>query len=185
MGGEKTIRTDVRIIAATNKILEDEVERGSFRKDLFFRLSVVPVHLPALHERKEDIPVLAEHFLKKYAKKNNRLLRGFLPDAMDSLMRYDWPGNVRELENVIERSVILSRDELVTQDTLPVNIKGSANEDIPTAVNVLVGRSIKDVEKELILKTLEQTNHNITHTAEILGLTRRGLQYKLKELGNK
>jgi two-component system, NtrC family, response regulator HydG len=182
LGGEKTIRTDVRIIAATNKILEEEVERGNFRKDLFFRLSVVPVQLPALHERKEDIPLLAGHFLKKYAQKNNRLLRGFLPDAMDLLMRYDWPGNVRELENVVERAVILSRDELISKEVLPVNIRDTIKEEPDSGSNFLVGRSIKEVEKELILKTLEQTNNNITHAAEILGLTRRGLQYKLKEI---
>jgi two-component system response regulator HydG len=185
LGGEKTIRTDVRIIAATNKILEEEVSEGNFRKDLFFRLSVVPVHLPTLRERKEDIPALAEHFLKKYAEKNNRLLRGFAPAAMDLLMRYDWPGNVRELENVVERAVILSMEEFILPDSLPHNIKQSAVEPNTSATDALVGRSIKDVEKELILNTLEQSGNNITRAAEILGLTRRGLQYKLKEMNIK
>jgi two-component system response regulator HydG len=185
LGGEKTIRTDVRIIAATNKNLEEEVSEGNFRKDLFFRLSVVPVHVPSLSERKEDILALAEHFLKKYAEKNNRLLRGFMPAAMDLLMRYDWPGNVRELENAVERSVILSREEFVPPDALPLNIRKTAEESDTSVTDALVGRSIKDVEKELILKTLEQTGHNITRAAEILGLTRRGLQYKLKEMGVK
>lgn len=185
LGGEKTINTDVRIIAATNKNLEEEVEKEDFRKDLFFRLSVVPVHLPALRERKEDIPVLAEHFLKKYAEKNNRLLRGLSPAALDLLMRYDWPGNIRELENVVERAVILSQEEFIPPDLLPLNIKQSAEETDMSSADALVGRSIKDVEKELIIKTLERNGHNITHAAETLGLTRRGLQYKLKELGIK
>ncbi|NOX90027.1 MAG: sigma-54-dependent Fis family transcriptional regulator [Calditrichaeota bacterium] len=186
LGGEKTLRVDVRIIAATNKNLEKEVEEGRFRKDLYFRLSVVPVHLPALRERKEDIPALAEHFLKKYAEKNQRLIRGFTPEALDLLMRYEWPGNVRELENTIERAVILSRDEMITAAVLPNNLKKDFDsQEKETVADALVGRSIKDVEKELILKTLEQTGHNITRAAEILGITRRGLQYKLKELGIK
>ena len=185
LGGEKTLKVDVRVIAATNKNLEEEVEKGTFRKDLFFRLSVVPVHLPALRERKEDIPVLAEHFLKKYAEKNNRLLRGFTPLAMDLLMRYDWPGNVRELENVIERAVILSREQFITPEALPANVRMVDAKNNESLAEGLVGRSIKEVEKELIIKTLEQTGHNITRAAEILGLTRRGLQYKLKELGLK
>ena len=183
LGGEKTIKTDVRLIAATNKNLEKEVEQGTFRKDLYFRLSVVPVYLPALRERKEDIPLLAEHFLKKYAEKNNRLIRGFTPQAMDLLMRYEWPGNVRELENVIERAVILSRNELILPETLPANLRNSTKNAEDLTTESLVGRSIREVEKELILKTLEQTGNNITRAAEILGLTRRGLQYKLKELG--
>ena len=185
LGGEKTLKVNVRVIAATNKNLEEEVEKGTFRKDLFFRLSVVPVHLPALRERKEDIPVLAEHFLKKYAEKNNRLLRGFTPQAMDLLMRYDWPGNVRELENVIERAVILSREQFITPEALPANVRMVDAQNNQSLADGLVGRSIKEVEKELIIKTLEQTGHNITRAAEILGLTRRGLQYKLKELGLK
>jgi len=186
MGGEKTIKVDVRIIAATNKDLEKEVEAGRFREDLYFRLSVVPVHLPPLRERKEDIPFLAEHFLKKYAEKNHRLLKGITPAAMDLLMRYHWPGNVRELENVIERAVIMSREEWITPEALPANLKKyqSAEED-ESITEKLVGRSIKEVEKELILKTLEETGHNITRAAEILGITRRGLQYKLKEFGIK
>ncbi|HGY56741.1 MAG TPA: sigma-54-dependent Fis family transcriptional regulator, partial [Caldithrix abyssi] len=185
LGGEKTIRTDVRIIAATNKNLEEEVENGNFRKDLYFRLSVVPVQLPALRERKEDIPVLAEYFLKKYAEKNNRLLRGFTPQSMDLLMRYHWPGNVRELENIVERAVILSREEYITPEALPMNIRQTLEKPQQQETDSFVGRSIKDVERDLIKKTLEQTGHNITRSAEILGLTRRGLQYKLKELGLK
>ncbi|MCF6335782.1 MAG: sigma-54 dependent transcriptional regulator [Spirochaetales bacterium] len=102
LGGEQSIKTDVRIIAATNKNLEEEIQQGKFRKDLFFRLSVVTVHIPPLNERKEDIPAIADYFLKKYTKKNNRLINGFTPAAIDLFMRYEWPGNVRELENIVE-----------------------------------------------------------------------------------
>ncbi len=185
LGGEKTVQVDVRIIAATNKDLDAEVSADRFRKDLFFRLSVVPITLPPLRERKEDIPPLAEHFLIKYAEKNHRLLRGFAPAALDLLMRYDWPGNVRELENVIERAVIMSREKMITPEALPAGLKSLAQDRHDSLTDAFVGRSIKDVEKELIIKTLEQTGHNITHAAELLGLTRRGLQYKLKELGIK
>jgi len=183
LGGEKTVRVDVRIIAATNKDLDVEVAEGRFRKALFFRLSVVPITLPPLRERKEDIPPLAEHFLEKYAEKNHRLLRGFAPAALDLLMRYDWPGNVRELENVIERAVIMSREKMITPEALPASLQNLAENRSDSLGDAMVGRSIKEVEKELIIKTLEQTGHNITRAAELLGITRRGLQYKLKELG--
>ncbi len=182
LGGNKTIKVNVRIIAATNKNLEEEVEKGRFRKDLFFRLSVVPIDLPPLRERREDLPLLADYFLKKYAKKNNRLIKGFVPSAIDMLLRYQWPGNVRELENVIERAVIISREDMITPDALPNALKNNADGEVDDAFDNLAGRLIKDVEKELIIKTLEQTNHNITQAAKLLGITRRGLQYKLKEL---
>ncbi len=182
LGGNKTIKVNVRIIAATNKNLEEEVEKGRFRKDLFFRLSVVPIDLPPLRERKEDLPLLADYFLKKYAKKNNRLIKEFVPSAVDMLLRYHWPGNVRELENVIERAVIISREDMIIPDALPNALKNNADGEVDDSFDNLAGRPIKDVEKELIIKTLEQTNHNITQAAKLLGITRRGLQYKLKEL---
>lgn len=182
LGGNKTIKVNVRIIAATNKNLEEEVEKGRFRKDLFFRLSVVPVYLPPLRERREDLPLLADYFLKKYAKKNKRLIKGFVPSAIDMLLRYQWPGNVRELENVIERAVIISREDMITPDALPNALKNNPDGEADNSFDNLAGRLIKDVEKELIIKTLEQTNHNITQAAKLLGITRRGLQYKLKEL---
>ncbi|HED37874.1 MAG TPA: sigma-54-dependent Fis family transcriptional regulator, partial [Ignavibacteria bacterium] len=162
LGGNKTIKVNVRIIAATNKNLEEEVEKGRFRKDLFFRLSVVPVYLPPLRERREDLPLLADYFLKKYAKKNKRLIKGFVPLAIDMLLRYQWPGNVRELENVIERAVIISREDMITPDALPNALKNNADGEVDDPFDNLSGRLIKDVEKELIIKTLEQTNHNIT-----------------------
>lgn len=185
LGGDNSLHVDVRVIAATNKDLEKEVQKGNFRQDLFFRLGVVPIEIPPLRERKEDIALLAEHFLKQFAQKNQRLIKGFSPAAIDLLMRYHWPGNVRELENVVERAVILSRDAMITPQALPLAFKQLGEETSDNDMDKLVGRSLKEVEKELILKTLEETGHNITRTAEILGITRRGLQYKLKELGIK
>ncbi len=181
LGGEKTVKVDVRIIAATNKYLEKEVEEGNFRKDLFFRLSVVPITLPALRERKQDITLLAEFFLKKYAEKNSRIIKGFTPAALDKLMRYDWPGNVRELENVIERTVIMSFDQLIKPETLPDFANATTAPVIEREPVLQSGRSIKDVEKELILKTLESTDNNITRAAELLGISRRTLHNKINE----
>jgi len=176
---------DARVIAVTNKNLEEEVKKGNFRQDLYFRLGVVPIELPPLRERTKDIPLLADHFLKEYAQKNQRLIKGFTPEALDLLTRYSWPGNVRELENVVERAVILSRQEMVTPEALPLVFRQLTQKESELPVGELVGRSLKEVEKELVLKTLEETGHNITRAAEILGITRRRLQYKLKELGIK
>jgi len=181
VGGDKAIKVNVRIIAATNKELDKEVEEGNFRKDLFFRLSVVPITLPPLRKRKQDIPLLAEFFLKKYTKKNNRLISGFEPAALDKLMRYDWPGNVRELENVIERTVIMSFDQLIRHETLPDFLNSASNNKNGQNAELLPGRSIKDVEKELIINTLESTDSNITRAAELLGISRRTLHNKINE----
>ncbi|NOX66537.1 MAG: sigma-54-dependent Fis family transcriptional regulator [Chlorobi bacterium] len=181
VGGDKTIKVDVRIIAATNKELEKEVEEGNFRKDLFFRLSVVPITLPPLRKRKQDIPLLAEFFLKKYAKKNNRLIRGFTPAALDKLMRYDWPGNVRELENALERTVIMSYDQLIRPETLPDFLNSAEGNSNKQEAKLQPGHSIKDVEKQLIIKTLESTDNNITRAAELLGISRRTLHNKINE----
>ncbi len=185
VGGEKTIRVDVRIIAATNKDLQEEVKKNNFRLDLFYRLSVIPINIPPLRDRKEDITLLAEHFMKKYAKKNQRLIRKIAPQVIDMFMRYSWPGNIRELENVMQRAAILCKENTINTDVLPLAFKSLTETQTQASVDSLVGLSIKEVEKKLILKTLEQTNHNITRTAEILGVTRRGLQYKLTEMGIK
>jgi len=181
LGGGKTLQVDVRIVAATNCNLKAAIKDGGFREDLYFRLSVVTVELPPLRERREDIPALAEHFLRKYAEKNQRLVKGFAPKTLDIFLRYDWPGNIRELENTIERSVILCREEYVQPSCLPAQFQTLLGEESAAESGVRPGYSIREVEKELILKTLEQTGGNRTRTAEILGITRRALQYKLKE----
>jgi len=138
-----------------------------------------------LRDRKEDIPLLAEHFIQKYAEKNQQHIRKISPQVIDLFMRYSWPGNIRELENVIQRAVILCKEDTLIPDVLPATFKNLTNTQSRDSVDSLVGLSIKEVEKELVLRTLEQTNHNITRAAEILGITRRGLQYKLNELGIK
>jgi two-component system response regulator HydG len=183
LGSTKTVKVDIRIIAASNRNLEEEVKRGAFRDDLFYRLNVVPIEVPPLRERREDIPLLIEHFLKIYNEKNKRNLQGFHPRALDALMRYSWPGNIRELENVVERSVILTREDHVTLSELPEAIRGATDDPLSREVRegIRPGMTIKEMEKELIIKTLEDNDGNRTRTSKILGITRRTLQHKLKE----
>ena len=183
LGGTQTIKVDTRVIAATNKNLEDEIKEGRFREDLYYRLNVVNLEVPPLRERREDISLLADFFLKRYAEKNKRIIKGFTPRAMDLLMRYEWPGNVRELENVVERAVILARGEMVTPAEFPDILLQLDPEIKATYVNLSPGRTLKDVEKDMIIRTLEETGGNRTHAAKILGISRRTLQLKLKEYG--
>jgi two-component system response regulator HydG len=136
-----------------------------------------------LRQRREDIPVLADFFLKQYAEKNRRLIKGFTPRATDLLMRYDWPGNVRELENIIERSVIMARGETITPLEFPNDLQELDEELKATQIDLRPGRSLKDVEKDMVVRTLEETGGNRTHAAKILGISRRTLQLKLKEYG--
>ena len=183
VGSTQTIKVDTRVIAATNKNLDEEIKEGRFREYLYYRLNVVTVEVPPLHQRREDIPLLADFFLKPYAEKNRRLIKGFTPRATDLLMRYDWPGNVRELENVIERAVIMARGEMITPLEFPVDLQDLDGELKDARINLTPGRSLKEVEKVLILRTLEETGGNRTHAARILGISRRTLQLKLKEYG--
>jgi len=183
VGGTQTIQVDVRIIAATNKNLEEEIRSGRFREDLYYRLKVVTVESPPLRARREDIPLLAEFFLKRYAEKNRRLIKGFSPRAMDILIRHDWPGNVRELENLIERAVILVRGEIITPKELPEDLIPKDLMASSSSTDAIPGRTLKEVEKEMILRTLDDAGWNRTHAAEILGISRRTLQLKLKEYG--
>jgi two-component system response regulator HydG len=180
VGGTKTIKVDVRIITATNKNLEEEVKQGRFREDLYYRLNVVPITIPPLRERSEDIPLLAEHFLRIYSEKNKREIRGFDPTVIDAFVSYDWPGNVRELENIVERTVIMSPGDTIRLDNLPPPIAGSQQtgdqgDRIPPST------SLKDVERETIVKVLRQTGGNRTKAASILGITRKTLQNKIKD----
>ncbi len=175
VGGIKTLKIDVRIIAATNKELDKEVKEGRFRDDLFYRLNVVTIHMPSLKERKEDIVPLSDHFLRYYKEKNNKTIKGLHPEALSLMQSYNWPGNVRELENAIERSVIMSRGEYIAPSDLPIAIQSADKTEIDAA------KSIKDVEKSLIVKTLNETNGNRTKAAQILGITRRTLLNKIKE----
>ena len=181
VGGTEAITVDIRIITATNKNLLKEVEAKQFREDLYYRLNVVPVQLPALRERRDDIPPLAEYFLQFYAEKNRREIRQILPDALDAMMRYDWPGNVRELENTIERGVIIARSEHLSSEELPPHMRKIAESTTGYASDVAVGGTIKEMEKEFIARTLVSVAGNRTHAAKILGITRKTLQNKMRE----
>jgi len=183
IGSTQTIKVDTRVIAATNKNLEEEIRQGRFREDLFYRINVVTIEVPPLRERHEDIPLLADFFLKRFAEKNRRVIKGFTPRAVDLMMRYNWSGNVRELENVVERAVIMARGEMITPMEFPENLKELDQELRETRIDIAAGRSLKEVEKEMILRTLEETGGNRTHAADILGISRRTLQLKLKEYG--
>lgn len=179
LGSSKTLRVNVRILAATNRRLEEEIAQGRFREDLYYRLNIFPVHVPPLRERKNDIARLAEAFLTTYRAKHGRPIVGFSPQTLDLLMRYDWRGNVRELENTVERSVILCQEEWIRPAHLPAPIQAVAKD----AAAQPAAMTLKEMEQQLILSTLKQFEGNRTKTAEMLGISRRSLQMKLKELG--
>ncbi|MCD6272249.1 MAG: sigma-54-dependent Fis family transcriptional regulator [Deltaproteobacteria bacterium] len=186
VGGEETLSIDVRILAATNRSLEKDIKNGKFREDLFYRLNVITLRIPPLRERQDDITLLAQHFLAKYAKKNHKLVKGFSPLAMDMLLKYPWPGNVRELENVIERAVILLPDEHVTEKELSATITESYAEKgdwVAPPLPVAGNRPLDEVEKEAILVTLEASAGNKSETARRLGINRKTLHKKLKDYG--
>lgn len=173
--GENQIRTaNVRIISATNKDLWEEVQKGNFREDLYYRLNVINIRIPPLRHRKSDIPLLAEHFLRYYATKNKKNITGFTKEAYQYLQEYDWPGNVRELENAVERAVILSRKTEI--DANDINLRRSESK-IP------VGKTLKEITRYAVLETIKMAGGNRTKAAEILGVSRRWLQYQLKEWG--
>lgn len=171
--GETHVRhVDVRIIAATNKNIEELVGTGQFREDLYYRLNVIKIHLPPLREREGDIPLLAHFFLDKYAAKSKKPVKGFSPEAIEFLTRYHWPGNIRELENTIERAVLLTRDVFIQQENL----------QLPNCeVKLPEKMSLKDFEKQVAQKALAENENNISKTAEQLGVSRRWLHYRLKE----
>jgi two-component system, NtrC family, response regulator HydG len=183
LGSTRTVKVDIRVIAATNRDLEKEIREGRFREDLYYRLNVVPLVLPPLRERREDIPLLADHFLALFRQKNRKPITAISGKALDLLVRYDWPGNVRELENVVERAVILARDEVLVPADLPPQIRMLSGGEGRDAFAVPPGMSLDDMERALIIKTLDETGGNRTRAAEILGINRRTLQNKLKQYG--
>ncbi len=183
LGSTRTIKVDIRVIAATNRDLEKDVKEGRFREDLYYRLNVVPLTLPPLRERREDVPLLADHFLTLYREKNRKPVRGISGKALDLLIRYDWPGNIRELENCIERAVILSRDEVFVPADLPPQIRMLSPEEGKDAFAIPAGMSLEEMERAMIVKTLDETGGNRTRASEILGINRRTLQNKLKQYG--
>ena len=185
VGGEEVIKVDVRVIAATNKDLIQEIASGGFREDLYYRLNVVSLNVPLLKERKEDIPLLAQHFLSTFAEKNRKQIKGFTPQAMDQLLKYGWPGNVRELMNAVERAVVLSRSEYLDEQDLPLVIKDALSEEQETLSRDIVPANLplENVEKATILKTMASTDGNKSEAARRLGITRKTLHKKLKKYG--
>ncbi len=184
VGGHELVEVDVRLLAATNRILEDEVKAGRFREDLYYRINVVSLHVPSLKERREDIPVLAEHFFNLFADKNNRKVSGITPGCMDMLLHYPWPGNVRELENAMERGVILMRGDYLDEESLPIPIKKWAEQESGVFMaGDMHGlpSSLEEAEKLVILKTLDEVDGNKSETARRLGITRKTLLSKLNK----
>jgi two-component system response regulator HydG len=183
LGSNETTEVDVRIVAATHVDLEEAMHEGEFREDLYWRLNVVNVHIPPLRHRLEDVPLLAEHFLNHYRDKNDRDISGMSREALDALGDYNWPGNVRELENVIERAVVLDKDELVDVDDLPEHIIEHEGEN-NRYISVPVGTPLEEVERRVLDETLKMTDGNKKLTAKLLGIATRTVYRKTKESGS-
>ncbi|WNG25077.1 sigma-54-dependent Fis family transcriptional regulator [Cystobacter fuscus] len=179
LGGTQTVRVDVRIVAATNKDLVREVAEGRFREDLYYRLHVVEVRVPALASRREDIPLLADAFLRRFASKNGKVLKGFSPDALSALENYAWPGNVRELEHAVERAVVLARGDILEVGDLPETVRkgpvGSAGQLV-----IPIGTPMEEIERRVIHETLRHTKGDKTLAARLLGIAARTIYRKLE-----
>ena len=189
VGGNQTLHADVRIIAATNKNLEQLVREGKFRDDLYFRLNVVRITMPPLRDRKEDIPILVRGFLRHFCKANEKPLLDLMPDAMDALLAYDWPGNVRELRTAIEHGVVMATGPHITLRDLPMAIRQAAHAAWPHGISVAEAFGEKsspldlyETEKKLIMQALAATNGNVTAAAKKLGISRRTLHRKINEM---
>ena len=187
LGGSKQFSVDVRIIAATNRNLEEMIQDGRFREDLFYRLNVVTLFLPPLRERREDISLLVDHFIRKYAEFNGKKITGISKEALDVLMKYAYPGNIRELENIIHQAVVLARGDILLSEDLPVHL-AQVKED-SSDLNALEGKTLPEkvthLEITLIKKALEEANGNQSQAARILGITERNLRYKMEKYGLK
>jgi DNA-binding NtrC family response regulator len=206
VGDTTTIRVDVRVVAASNRDLYQEASEGRFREDLFWRLNVIPIHLPPLRRRREDIPQLVEHFLKHFCQINRREVDRVSPEAMQAMVNYAWPGNVRELQNYVERAVVLAQGSELTIDLLPTLVSGQGKTELrafrgadPQSLieefvtnelhaagdqtNELLARIVNPVERELIVQVLRQCSQIQTKAADRLGINRNTLSKKMKELG--
>ncbi len=189
IGGVKPIKVDVRLIAATNRDLMQAISEGKFREELYYRLNVMPIHLPPLRERQSDIPLLAEHFIKKYNKRFNKNIKGIMPEANDILLKYNWPGNIRELENLIQRGVVLAKDEIGAEiiPLCPPLLKGGEGglfeeaEELPMLKRAEKGR--EELEKEMILEALKMEKWRREETAKRLKISRKSLHNKMKKYG--
>jgi DNA-binding NtrC family response regulator len=178
VGGEETLEVDTRIISATNKDLKAEIEKGTFREDLFYRLNVVNIDIPPLRERKEDIDLLVAAFIKEFAQENNKPVEAINQKARTMLHNYSWPGNVRELRNSIESAVVMCKGTVITPDDLPPGIARDAESD---DIRISVGSTLAEAEREVIRSTLNANNGNKSRTAEVLGIGRKTLHRKIAD----
>ena len=186
VGGTHEMNVDVRVIAATNRDLRAMVSDGRFRDDLYYRINVLSIDVPPLRERREDIPVLIDYFLKKHTKNTSRLVRGLTPETKKLMNDYSWPGNVRQLESAIERAILLSEGDLITAEDLPTEVRQEVGPAAEGAFKLPAeGINFEEVERNLITQAMEQTDYNITKAAKLLGLTFRTLQYRLEKFGIK
>jgi two-component system, NtrC family, response regulator AtoC len=193
VGGIKTTRVDVRLVAATNRDLAEDIEAGRFRKDLYYRLAVVPIRLPPLRDRSDDIPTLVGHFLRKYNRRLNKRIDGVEPEALAALQSYAWPGNIRELENMVERVLLFADGPLIRLRDLPDSLRGVAAAtpypalgsaaSAETGLKEFVRARSAELEKDLISRALEETGGNVTRAAKLLQISRKSLQTKMKEFG--
>lgn len=191
VGGTEIIKVDVRLIAATNKNLEDLIAKKSFREDLFYRLNIVPIVLPALRERKEDIPLLIQNFLEKYNKEKNKNIKGISSEAMNFLTEYHWPGNVRELENIIERLVVMIDDQIIESCHLPANIRKTIpgvivefpqnSQDLKEIKKQSRKKAIEDIERTFIIEALKRNNWNVSRSAKDVGMKRQNFQFLMRK----
>lgn len=187
VGGSKTIKVDVRLITATNRDLNQLIKKGGFREDLYYRINVVPMTVPPLRERREDIPLLLDHFIKKYNEEGNKRVKGVSREALEMMINYEWPGNVRELENLIERAIALTSNEYIQPEELPIPLTNSSKinglRDSILSGKVSFLKAEEEFEKRIILDALKKTNYVQSHAAEMLGVSRRILKYKMDKLG--
>lgn len=180
VGGEKSISVDVRIVAATNKNLEEEVKAGRFREDLYYRLNVVHLKVPSLKERKDDLPLLIDSFIKKFAAENEKEIIGIDSKAKAALLKYDWPGNIRQLQNCIESSVVMSNGKQIKLEDLPLSVSEYTGQE---SISIPMGISLEDAEKIIIMQNLSANKGNKSKTADVLGIGRKTLHRKLNEYG--
>lgn len=181
LGGNQTIRSDLRIISATNRDLEGKLQDGTFREDLFYRLNVVVMNIPPLRERREDVPLLIEHFIARFSKENGKKIDGMSREAQDLLLKYNYPGNVRELENIIERAVVISRNPIISLRDLPFKKIPPEQLESQLTSKGSLRDSIESLEQRFIEQAMEEAGNNQTKAAEILGISERMLRYKLKK----
>jgi Nif-specific regulatory protein len=180
LGSTRTLSVDVRVIAATNRNLEEAIKAGTFRQDLYYRLNVISLTLPALRERREDIPLLAYYFVAKYSKKCKRLVSGIAPETRNYLLAYDWPGNVREMENAIERAVVLGNTDLIVPDDLPESLLTTSP---PAQHSSNYHEAVNEMKKQFILRAIEQANGSYTEAAKLLGIHSTNLHRLIRTLG--